>query len=78
MSFNISVPWKMNLSGGGSGGPKTRSWWSRRKYPDDTGAHPTLMEEQDLDHLGALHDRDQPAKRRKKTGFLAELFSRSD
>jgi len=76
MAFNISVPWKIHLSG--TGDSAKNSWWSRRKYRDDTGAHPTLMKEQDLEHLGALHERVQPAKRRKKAGFLAELFSRTD
>ena len=78
MAFNITVPWKIHLSGAGSGRPKRHSWWTRRKYRDDAGSHPTLMKEQDLDHLGALHDAVQHAKRRKMTGFLAELFSRTD
>jgi len=56
MAFNITVPWKIHLWGAGSGSLNGRSWWVRRKYHDDTGAHPTLMKEQDLDHLGALHD----------------------
>ena len=56
MAFNINVPWKIHLSGAGSRSSAGQGWWSRRKYRDDPGVHPTLMEEQDLDHLGALHD----------------------
>ena len=69
MALNITVPWKIHLSGSGSGNSGRQSWWSRRKYRDDSGAHPTLMEEQDLDHLGALHDAVPSAKRRKKRRF---------
>lgn len=65
MALNITVPWKMNLTGGGSGSPKRHSWWTRRKDRDDTGAHPTMMKEQDLDHLGTLHDAALHTKRRK-------------
>jgi hypothetical protein len=64
MAFNITVPWKHHLSGGGSGKPTRRNWWSRLKYRDDTGTHPTLMKEQDLDHLGTLHDAAPHTKRR--------------
>ena len=56
MAFNITVPWKMHWSKGRAGDSVKQSCWSRRKYRNDTGAHPTLMKEQDLDHLGALHD----------------------
>ena len=69
MALNITVPWKMNLSGAGSEGPKRHSWWARRKSRNAAGAHPTLMEEQDLDHLGTLHDTVPSAKRRKKRRF---------
>ncbi len=63
MAFNITVPWKMHLTGAGSGSPKRRNWWTRRKYRGDPG-HPTLMKEQDLDHLGTLHDATLHTKRR--------------
>jgi len=69
MAFNITVPWKMHLSAGGSGSPKRHSWWARWKYRDAGGAHPTLMKKQDLDHLGTLHDAVLHTKRRKRTIF---------
>ncbi|HSR87659.1 MAG TPA: hypothetical protein VLL07_01790 [Pontiella sp.] len=56
MALNITVPWKIHLSGSGGGTSARQNWWSRRRYRGDPAAHPTLMEEQDLDHLGALHD----------------------
>ena len=69
MAFNITVPWKIHLTGADSGSPKRRSWWARRKCRADTGAHPALMKEQDLDHLGTLHDAVRPTKRRKRALF---------
>ncbi|MFZ9012212.1 MAG: hypothetical protein ACO20W_10010 [Anaerohalosphaeraceae bacterium] len=56
MALNSTVPWKMNLTGTGSGRPKKHSWWARWRDRAGRKAHPTLMKEQDLDHLGALHD----------------------
>lgn len=56
MAYNITTPWKIHLRG--SGHSTGRRWWTRRKYHDDPGARrPVLMKEQDLDHLGAVHDR---------------------
>jgi hypothetical protein len=69
MAFNITVPWKMHLSAGGSGSPKRHGWWARWKYRGGMKAHPILMKEQDLDHLGALHDAVLHTKRRKRTAF---------
>ena len=63
MALNMTVPWKMNLTGAGSGSPKRRNGWIRRKFRNDPG-HPTLMKEQDLDHLGTLHDAALHTKRR--------------
>ena len=63
MAFNITVPWKMHLTGAGSESPKRRSWWKLRKFRADPG-HPTLMKEQDLDHLKTLHDAKLHTKRR--------------
>jgi len=54
MGFNITVPWKIHLRGSGQSGG--RNWWTRRKYHDDPGVHVPDLKEQDLDHLGALHD----------------------
>ena len=54
MAFNMTVPWKMHQPGAGS--PQRRSWWRRWIKPAGGTVHPTLMREQDLDHLGALHD----------------------
>ena len=54
MGFNITVPWKIHLRG--SANPDGSSWWTRRKYHDDTGVRPSVLKEQDLDHLGILHD----------------------
>ncbi len=64
MAFNITVPWKIHLAGAGTGRTKRRSGWFRRTYRDDTAAYPTLMKEQDLDHLGTLHDAMLHSKRR--------------
>ena len=69
MALNSTVPWKLNLTGTGSGSPKKTSWWARRKHRNNTGAHPILMKEQDLDHLGALHDTVLHTKRRKRAFF---------
>ena len=69
MAFNITVPWKVHLTGAGSGTPKGRGWWTRRKNHDTPSAHPALMKEQDLDHLGALHDADLHAKKRNRAFF---------
>lgn len=55
MGLRITVPWNIHLRG--SAHSTERSWWKRRKFHDDPGAHPTLMKEQDLDHLGELHDK---------------------
>lgn len=55
MGINITVPWKIHLRGSTASGGK--SWWTRRKFHDDRGAHPAVQKEQDLDHLGVLHDR---------------------
>ncbi len=55
MGRNITIPWKIHLRG--SAQSHGRNWWARRRFHDDSGAHPALMQEQDLDHLGILHDR---------------------
>jgi len=78
MTFNVTVPWKIHQTGAGSGSPQKRNWWTRKKHRNNTGAHPILMKEQDLDHLGALHDTVLHAKRRKMTDFLAQLFGGTD
>lgn len=54
MGSHIKVPWSIRLRGSkSSDGP---NWWQRRKFHDDPGDHPVLQQEQDLDHLGTLHD----------------------
>jgi hypothetical protein len=69
MALNSTVPWKMNLTGTGSGSPKRRRWWARWKSRNGTGAHPILTKEQDLDHLGTLHGTVLHSKRRKRISF---------
>ena len=69
MALNSTVPWKVHLTGADSGSPKKRSWWGRRKSRNGTGAHPVLTKEQDLDHLGVLHDTILHNKRRKRITF---------
>ncbi len=57
--MNIQVPWKMRLRRGPQGGPMDRNWRARRTFQDDldVAKRPTLMVEDDLDHLGSLHKR---------------------
>ena len=64
MALHSTVPWKVHLSGAGSGNSGRKSWWARWKDRVGKRAHPTLMKEQDLDHLGALHEAALHAKRR--------------
>ena len=54
MGSHITVPWNIHLRGSESSGG--RNWWLRRKFRDDTGIRPAPLKEQDLDHLGVLHD----------------------
>jgi len=55
MGSHIKVPSNIRLLGSeGAGG---LDWRQRRKFRDDRGAHPILLEEEDLDHLGVLHDK---------------------
>lgn len=54
MGSHIRVPWKIQVRGSEHSGGRT--WWKRRKFRDARNVHPTLLKEQDLDHLGALHD----------------------
>ena len=69
MALNSTGPWKIHLSGAGSVNAGRQGWWARWKSRNVAGAHPALMKEQDLDHLGALHDTVPSAKRRKKRRF---------
>jgi hypothetical protein len=65
--MKISVPWQIRLPSIRSGSPRSGSWWNRRHFKDKRSA-PTrsvLMQKDDLDHLGALHD--AMAKRRTKS-----------
>jgi hypothetical protein len=56
MAFNITVPWKTRMRSDGSQSPTGGNWWNRKKYRDDPGARQsTMLHEDDLDHLGALH-----------------------
>ena len=55
MGVKITVPWSIHLRSGESS--DDWPWWTRRKYRDDPGPHPIHLEEQDLDHLGALHNK---------------------
>lgn len=69
MALNSTFPWKVHLTGTGSASPKRRRWWARRKSRNSIGAHPVLTKEQDLDHLGTLHDTILRTKKRKRTPF---------
>ncbi|MDF7826152.1 hypothetical protein P4B35_19125 [Pontiellaceae bacterium B12227] len=55
--MNIQVPWKMRM-GSGSPSPVSNShWWVRKTFQADldVAKRPSLMVEDDLDHLGSLH-----------------------
>lgn len=55
--MNIQVPWKMRMKNGNQVSPDNSNWWMRKKFHDDLNVakRPSLMVEDDLDHLGALH-----------------------
>ncbi|MEA2068704.1 MAG: hypothetical protein U9P12_05845 [Verrucomicrobiota bacterium] len=56
MAFNITVPWKIRLRSSRSQSPAGSNWWNRKKYRDGSGSRKsTVLHEDDLDHLGALH-----------------------
>jgi hypothetical protein len=56
MGLSIKLPWSIHLRG--SGVSSGRSWWLRRKRHDDSAEEDGYLKEEDLDHLGALHDAD--------------------
>ena len=61
MGISIKLPWNIHLRG--SADSAGRSWWQRRKFDGDAGDNSALLKEQDLDHLGALHEAgDRPDK----------------
>lgn len=62
MEFNTTVPWKVHLHGSRHSNGGSR--WTRKRFHDNPSAHPTLMKEQDLDHLGAVYEADLHAQRR--------------
>jgi hypothetical protein len=55
--MNIQVPWKIRLKNGSVARAAQGTFWLRKRYDDelDVAKRPTLMVEDDLDHLGALH-----------------------
>ena len=66
MSMKISIPWQIRPPAMKSQQPRNGSWWNRTHFKDTQSApcRSVLTEEDDLDHLGALHhDIEQPPKR---------------
>lgn len=56
--MHIQVPWKMRRRDGPHGSPVTDSRRTRSNFRDDLRTHkrPALPKEEDLDHLGKLHE----------------------
>lgn len=55
MGFNIKTLWKIHLRG--FGWLDRSNGQTRNKYRVALKAHSSRMKEQDLDHLGALHEK---------------------
>ncbi len=57
MAFHISIPWIIRPNTAGEQGHQKSMWWNRKKHRNDSDAakHPQFLQEDDLDHLGALH-----------------------
>ena len=55
--MNIQVPWKMRMRSENQVTFNDSNWWVRKKFHDDLNVakRPSLVVEDDLDHLGALH-----------------------
>ena len=67
MSMKITVPWQIRSPAMKADSPGSGHWWNRKHFNKTQSApcRSILMEEDDLDHLGALHhdDLEQPPKR---------------
>lgn len=58
MGMKITVPWQIRLPGMKTSSPHSSNWWTRKHYHEQAQSTPirsVTMEEDDLDHLGALH-----------------------
>ena len=75
MSMKVTVPWQIRMPAFRSGSPRSRNWWNRQHFDEGTLSTPlrsVTMKEDDLDHLGAMHQTvASPAKPR---GLLKRLF----
>lgn len=64
MEHNIRMPWKRHLQTARSENPRGWSGWIRRKGAVGFRRHPALMIEEDLDHLGTVHEEVSNRKKR--------------
>jgi len=57
MGMKITIPWHARLLGMKSGSSYKRNWWMRKRHEQaqSTPLRSVIMKEDDLDHLGALH-----------------------
>lgn len=70
MSMKITVPWQIRLPVMKSRSPRSRNWWYRAhcKEPQSVPLRSVTMKNDDLDHLGALHQVSEHQTKRRWFG----------